>query len=72
MIRMTGFPAERPQNFNAASAFPVRSSCRIGEPVKTAFSFGRCSNVSGKLQQIFVAAGIEILLQVPGSYQIHE
>ena len=66
MIRMTGFSAERPQNFNAASAFPVRSSCRIGEPVKTAFSFGRCSNVSGSYSRFLWRQESKFYLQSRG------
>ena len=54
------------QNFFAISRSPVKSSWRIGEPVRTALSAGRFFKVSGKLQQIFVADGIESLFASPG------
>ena len=45
---------------------PLRSSARIGDPVRIALSFGRYFKVSGKLQQTFAAEGIQILFASPG------
>ena len=66
IIKITGLSSVSPQNSSAADLLPSNSSWRIGEPVSTAFSFGRCSKVSGKLQHTFVADGIEILFASPG------
>ena len=66
ITRITGLSAVNLQRSIAAILLPERSSCRIGEPVRTAFPSGRQSNVSGKLQHIFAADGIAILLARPG------
>lgn len=42
------------------------NSFLIGEPVRTALPLGRCSKVSGKLQQTLVALGMAILFASPG------
>ena len=64
--RIIGFDVLKPHNLSPAGLFPRRSSCLIGEPVRTALSFGRYLSVSGKLQHIFVAPRIAILLARPG------
>ena len=56
--------AERWVYCNPARRSPFNSSSRIGEPVRTALSSGRYFKVSGKLQQTFLAIGIQILLDV--------
>lgn len=45
---------------------PEASSSRIGEPDKTALSFGSIASVSGKLQQTFFATGMQSLFASPG------
>ena len=62
----TGLSAVKPQNLRPFSAFPERSSWRIGVPVRTALSAGRLATVSGKLQQILDAEERQSLLARPG------
>ena len=54
------------QRSSPAALLPSKSSCLIGEPVRTAFPSGRYLSVSGKLQHILVAFLIAILLARPG------
>ena len=65
-IRITGLTSLKPQKARAFSLSPVKSSWRIGDPVRTALSWGRELKVSGKLQHTFAAEGMESLLASPG------
>ena len=66
IIRTTGLLLSNPQNDNPLSLLPWKSSSRIGEPVKTAFSAGRCFMVSGKFVHTLDAQGIQSLFASPG------
>ena len=63
---MTGLSEVKCRNSRALNLSPDNNSCRIGEPVRTAFPSGRYSSVSGKLQHTFVAADKDNLLASPG------
>ena len=65
MIRRVGF-LSNPVSLRASSLLPLKSSFLIGEPVSTAFPFGRYCRVSGKLVQTFVANLVAILFASPG------
>ena len=66
ITRSTGFSPESPAKESPASLEPERSSRLMGEPVRTALSFGRYFIVSGKLQHMRVAEGMLSLLASPG------
>ena len=66
IIRTTGFESSNPQNLSPFSLLPLKSSSLIGEPVRTAFSAGRCLSVSGKFVQTLTAHGMQILFASPG------
>ena len=66
ITRIVGLSAVKLHILKPSSLLPKSNSRRIGEPVKTALPSGRYEIVSGKLQQIFVASLIAILLARPG------
>ena len=72
---ITGLEVLKPQKESPSALLPFASSSRIGEPDKTALSLGSMASVSGKLQQTFLATGIQSLLASPGvisdSWMIH-
>ena len=62
----TGLSGVKPQIFNPCSRLPVSNSGRIGLPVSTRLSVGRCFMVSGKVAQTVLANGRASRLARPG------
>ena len=66
ITKITGLLTVKLHKSRAEILSPFVNSSLIGEPVRTAFSFGSMDKVSGKLQQIFFATGIHSLFASPG------